>query len=270
MARGAAVKSIRGGSGLGDSLYVQPIARHLVKNGESVTICSDWPDVFTPLVKTGLAEVAPFHRGKVTHHAHYTRRKEYPETDQFEDCCIQAGVIDVDMCFDWELVAGKFIAQIRKESGGRPIVGVAMPRRPCGKNRDRDLGWELEPDWAFYQRVVDDIADSAYLIQLGTGEARACLRNIHLDLGNRTTVVDFLDVASICDGFLAWCSLFVPLAESLSRPGLFVWSHRGLTSRDRYTSTITPEKIFHKGSSTAILDRCTDKELEAAVSDFFG
>ena len=42
------MKTIRGGRGLGDALYVQGVVRHLVGLGQRLAVRSDWPEVFRP------------------------------------------------------------------------------------------------------------------------------------------------------------------------------------------------------------------------------
>jgi hypothetical protein len=67
-------------------------------------------------------------------------------------------------------------------------------------------------------------------------------------------VRDLLDVASVADGFLGYCSFMVPLAESFSKPALFVWSHRGLRAPQAYVRQITPQKILHRDTSHFVMD----------------
>ena len=84
------MKRIRGGMGIGDALYVQAVARYLVNRGETLEVCTAWPDVFRPIRDKVL--FAPFSRHNIQYLAHYSLRKGRPETTQFEDCCIQGGM----------------------------------------------------------------------------------------------------------------------------------------------------------------------------------
>lgn len=260
--------SIRGGSGLGDSLYIQPLARYLVQKGKHVEIRSWFPDVFLPLIGTGKAKVVDFRRGNADYNAHYVRRKEIWTSDQFEDGCIAAGLPkDIDMQLDWEVVANRFNSGILNAARGRPIIAVNFPRRPAGKAKEGDIYWEMEPGWSKYQELVSRISKHALVVQIGAGECRCPLTDIEIDLANRTTVVDLLDVASICDGFFSWCSFVVPLAESLNMPGLYLWAARGLESRDKWTRLTTPQKVLHRPASRFILDNASEAAMELAVDD---
>ena len=81
------MRSIRGGMGLGDALYVQAVARHITATGERLLVCTAWPDVFKPLGDK--VEFAPFRRQRIDVLAHYSTRKALP-TKQFDDVCAAA------------------------------------------------------------------------------------------------------------------------------------------------------------------------------------
>ncbi len=252
--------SIRAGRGIGDALYLQSIVRHFVEQGQRIEACSDWPDVFRPL--DGKVKVSPFRRDRISKVAHYTSRKTVTATDQFQDCCINAGIRGpVDLRMDWMPVNVDLIERIRRD--GRPRVIVQMPREPFG--RSDGYGLELLPDCSALQRALDEIRGRALLIQVGSGTSLHRLRGIDLDLSNETSVSDLLDVAWAASGFIGYCSFMVPLAESFSKPALFLWSRRGLNSRNDYLRTITPRKILHRASSHHIIDDCSDREMTEAV-----
>lgn len=258
------LKKIRGGSGLGDALYVQAVARHIVMTrGERLQVCCNWPDVFKPLGDR--VEIAPFSRQGIAYLAHYSQRKTLTETNQFQDCCNAAGISEpVDFRLDWMLEDTALAARLR--APGKPIVVVQMPRAPMG--RTDGFGAELLPDCRKIQRAIDLIGDRATKVLIGAGQNLFEFAGIDIDLSNRTTVSQMLDVASVASGFLGYVSYLVPMAESFSRPGLFVWSRRGLNSGTPYVKSITPEKILHRESSRAVIDDCTEQELAAAVEEF--
>lgn len=249
--------SIRGGSGLGDAIYLQSVACALEAQGFDVEVCCDWPDVFRPVK----AKVSPFRREPIDRLAHYSLRRHEKGTTQFQDCCIQAGLTEpVDLWMDWSPVR-----DVREQltHHGKPVVIVQMPRPPFG--RKDGYGMELLPDCAVIQRAIDHLQGKAFLIQVGHGKALYKFSGIDLDLTNKTSVVDLLDVAWCCDAFLGYCSFIVPMSEAMNKPSLCVWSRRGLKSSDRLIRSITPQKIFYKASSSAVTDDCTEEELARAV-----
>jgi hypothetical protein len=255
--------SIRAGSGLGDSLYLQSIVRHYVEMGQKVEACSKYPEIFSQL--PGVT-VSPFRRNPVDICAHYSTRRSSDGTDQFEDCCINAGIPgETDFRLDWQPVDQDLVSILRRLP--RPILVVERPREPM--DRKDKQGHDLLPDCRVIQKAIDRLKDRASIIQIGKGEALFHLTGIDLDLADKTTVSRLLDVASMADGFLGYVSYLVPLAESFKKPALFVWSKRGLRSRIRFVHQITPKKILHRPSSKAIVDDCSDADLNEAVNAFY-
>jgi hypothetical protein len=190
--------------------------------------------------------VHPFTR-QADINAHYTLRKWRTDTDQFEDCCIQAGIKEpVDFRIDWKASA-PFMQDRTK-----PVVLVLIPRMPM--DRADGFARELLPRREAYQSAVDGLKGLATLVMVGSGKPLYELDGIDVDLTNRTSVAELLDIASQADGFLGYCSFFVPLAESFNKTGLFVWARAGLKSRTPYIRQITPTKILHRDSSLYVID----------------
>lgn len=256
--------AIRSGKGLGDNIYLQSIARHLVETGYRPIVCTSFPDLFRPL--DGRVDVEPYRRDHVDRVAHYISRKRVPGTDQFVDCCISAGVGDkVELRLDWKPVNFELLAKLKAQ--GKPVVMVQLPRHPMG--RADGYGTDLLPDCSVIQRAIDRIGNRAFKVQVGHGDPLFRFSGVDLDLANATTVTDLLDVAYASDGALGYCSFIVPLAESLNKPALLVWSRKGLRSSNSFIRAILPEKIIHRPSTTrAVIDDAKDEELNGAVDAF--
>jgi hypothetical protein len=252
-------RSIRGGMGLGDALYVQSVARHLIEKGESLRVHSAWPDVFRPLGDR--AKVVPFSRTGVQIVAHYPSRKRFTQTTQFEDCCLTAGIKErVDLRLDWDPLNLDLIDYLRSK---RRVLCVQLPRAPMG--RKDGFGAELLPDCSVIQAIIDRLQDRFFIVQIGSGKSLHEFRGIDLDLANQTSVTDLIDVATAADAFLGYVSFLVPLAESLNKPAMLVWSRRGLRSGQPYISSITPKKILHKPSSRYLMDDANDQTINESV-----
>lgn len=257
--------SIRAGSGLGDSLYLQGVARHLVRQGARIEVCSDWPDIFRPLADK--VRMSPFRRRPVDRIAHYTGRRRVAGTDQFRDCCISAGILEpVELRLDWRVGNRQPLNELLAH--GRPIVLVQLPREPMA--RGDGYAMELLPDCRVLQRAIDLLRGRALLVQVGKGQPLHRFDGIDVDLAGLTTISGLLDVASVATAFLGYCSFMVPLAESFGRPGLFIWSRRGLGSRNEVISGLTPTKVLHGAASRAVVDDCDDDELAGAVDALLG
>lgn len=248
--------SVRSGRGLGDSLYLQGVARYFVGAGQQVEVCTNYPDVFRTLP----VKISPFRREPMDRVAHYVARKTVSGSDQFTDCCIAAGITEkVEFKLDWKVCCPRWSKVIR-----RPTVLVQLPREPM--DRKDGYGMELLPDCRTIQRAIDVMRDrGVHLIQIGKGIPLYKFTGINLDLANETTVSDVLDLASMADGVLGYCSFIAPLAECLNKPALLVWSRAGLKSRNPFIKQIVPAKIFNKPSSHAVMDDCSDDEITKAV-----
>lgn len=246
---------IRGGSGLGDAIYLQSIARHFVGQSYRPEVCCDWPDVFRFLP----VDVVPFRRTNIDRLAHYSMRRGVPGTSQFADGCLQAGIKGpVDFRLEWSLL-NPMVLKDAWNSECRPIVVVQMPRPPFA--RTDGFGMEFLPDCRRIQDAIEHIGRRAYFVQVGTGEPLFRFSGIDLDLTNKTSVCDLLDIATLARGFLGYCSFIVPLAEAQSKPAMLVWSRKGMASPHQVVRQMTPNKILHRPSSIWVMDDATDKEL---------
>ena len=233
--------------GLGDALYVQSIARHWVEEGQKIQVCSSWCEVFSQIP----VEVTPFTRLGVDRVAHYTMRKGHSGTTQFQDCCISAGIRrPIDLRLDWKRTTDPELPK------GKPIVVVALPRTPMG--RTDGFGLEVLPDCRAIQRVIDALKGKATVVQIGKGEPLFKFDGIDVDLANKTTVSELLDVASLADGFLGYCSYLIPLAESFNKPGIYVWSRKIQKAAQTFVKQMTPSKVIHRANGRWIWDDATD------------
>lgn len=256
------MRKIRAGMGLGDALYLQSVVRHLIGKGERLAVACEWPDVFRPLGES--VRMVPFTRAGINILAHYSLRKGKPETNQFQDCCIQAGIREpVEMRLDWTPTNLRLIEHL--QSFGKPILCVQLPRAPMG--RADGFGAELLPDCGVIQDALNLLRAKYLIVQIGSGKPLYEFDGIHIDLANRTTVSDLLDVASVADAFLGYCSFIVPLAESFDKPCFLVWSSRGLRSAQPFISRITPSKIISKPTTRWIRDD-QPQRLPEALHDF--
>lgn len=255
--------SVRGGAGLGDAIYVQGVARHFVQEGQTVEVCTAWPDIFRPL--NGHVMLSPFRRKPIDRLAHYANRRGIGGTTQFEDCCINAGIgAKLALRLDWSPVNKDLVAHLR--SVAKPVVVVQMPRAPFG--RTDGFGMEFLPDCSVIQKAIDHVAGRAYLVQIGHGEPLYRFENIDLDLTNKTSVSDVIDIGYAAAGFLGYCSFIVPLGECFEKPVLVVWSRRGLKSPHEVIRQMTPQKILVPQFSRAVMDDASDEKIAGEADAF--
>ena len=260
-ARRAGKLRIRGGSGLGDALYVRPIAEHYARAGALVQVLSDWPDVF---LGAGV-EVAPFAKQNVDVVAHYAPYKRVPGSTQWEDVCRCAKLgAPLPLRIDWTIRNTALVARLKRQAGKRPLVLVHSGREPMGR-RDR-FGIELLPQREAFEAALAACGDCC-LVQVGRA-AQLYPLTPESNLNGNTTVADLIDVAWACDAWVAQCSFAVPLAEAFGKPLLAIWSAAGLASKQRYISTITPEKVLSAPSSHYVVDDWPIERIAATARAF--
>lgn len=243
---------------MGDALYVQAIARHLVNRGERLRVCTAWPDVFRPLGNK--VEIEGFRRTNIQVLAHYSIRKRFPDTTQFQDCCITAGIQEpVELKLDWTVRNRALVDSLQK-----PFVCVQLPRNPMG--RTDGFGKELLPDCRKIQVAIDAVKSK--VVQIGSGEPLYRFTGIDVDLAGKTSVSDMLDVASAASGFIGYPSFILPLAESFGKPVMVVFARRGLNSRTPYVAQITPKKLLHGPASKYVVDDDSDEKIMESMNAF--
>ena len=252
------MKRIRSGRGLGDTLYMQSVVRHLVSKGEKLEVCTDYPEVFDGMK----VSFAPFARHNINYLCHYTKRKT-EKTNQWEDIYLTAGLKDVELKIDWNVKNQSLVEEVKSQAEGKKILFVHGGREPMAR-KDK-FGRELLPNGDVFNRTLREL--NFFSVHMGDSEL---LYPVYADkcLNRQTSVSDLLDIASIADAFYGQCSFIIPLAESFNKPLLVVWSNKGLHSGEPYIATITPRKILSKKTSTYIVDNWSETQIKERVNEF--
>lgn len=255
------MKRLRGGSGLGDSVYLRPIVDHLIAQGERIAVMSFYPDVF---IGSG-ATVLPFGKERIDVLAHYAGGRMDQASTQYADMLRSARLpIDLPLRFKWTVRNQGLIADLLREAAGDPIVLVHGGRAPFG--RSDGYGKEMLPVREAFEAVLGVLAD-CFTVRIGKGEQFYSLP-AELDWNNRTSVSDLLDMVSICDAVVTQCGFPVPMAECFDKPLLGIWSTRGLASPDAIIASITPAKILSKPSSCFVRDDWGAQRIQAGTRAF--
>jgi len=254
------VKRLRGGSGLGDSLYVRPICDELIRRGEQITVLSNYPDVF---LGSG-ATVEPFSRNNVQVVAHYVNGKSKAGTTQWQDVC-ESAKVGAEMRFNWSIKNESLIERLHALAAGRPIILAHGGRAPMGR-ADGFANDLLPTQWVFDEILVQ--LRDCFVVGIGSKEGIRYELQVESDMTGRTSVSDLLDMAYSCDAVVAQCSFAIPLAECFDKPMLAVWSHRVHVSNQAYIKTIIPQKVLSKSTSTFVMDDWNEEQITEAVNAF--
>lgn len=249
------MKSIRGGSGFGDSVYLRPIVDALSEK-EEIVVCSNYPDVF----RGSKAKVEPFRRTKIDITAHYVYGKGLPNTTQWYDTCRAAGIYPA-FKFHWDVVNADLVSRIKGLAAGKPIVVVHGGRPPMG--RTDGFGGEILPRAEAFGYALKMFSDCLTVL-VGSGKVSYTI-STDVDLWDLTSVADVIDLFSIADGVIAQCSFAVPLAEAFDKCLVAVWSSRIAQAGRPYVRAITPQKILSKNTSWFVMDNWTEAQIKEEV-----
>jgi len=248
---------IRGGRGLGDSIYLRPIVEYFLRQGHTVTVHSDYPGAFEGVA----VEVKPFTRDGINVLAHYTTGKANAATHQFADMCRSANVPVMPLSFDWKLRDTPLVAMIHAKAQGRRIIVVHGGRAPMA--RTDGFGAELLPKKEAFDTALAELRD-CFIVKIGKAEEIYSL-DCELDLNGKTTVQDLFDIAAIAHGFLAQCSYCIPLAEAFDKPLMIVFAAAGFVAPSLFVRQITPTKVLSKTTSFHVVDEWPAAMIEEAA-----
>lgn len=247
---------VRGGRGLGDAIYVRPIADALVRAGNRVTVLTDYPHVY---LGSDVA-VLPFQRVRVDVVAHYVGGKRNPTTTQWQDVCSTANIF-TPLSISWSVRNHTLLRGLRAQAGSRPLVLVHGGRRPMA--RTDGFGMELMPKAEAFEAVLSALRETCFLVQIGKAEQLYPVRS-HVNLNGSTSISDIMDLGRGCDAVVAQCSFAVPLAEAFGKPLLAVWGAGVYNSREPFVRSTTPHKVLSCPTDSFVLDDMELLSLRAA------
>lgn len=254
--------SVRGGSGLGDSIYLRPIVEHLKKQDKTIQVLTNYPEVFRGLK----IYTDKFRKHPVDICAHYSPSKSREDTNQWQDSRIAAGIVDdIPLTFSWPIKNQAIIDDVKARAHGKKIVLLHGGRVPMG--RVDSFGREILPEKKAFDIVLGQFQD-CFIVKVGRRNDVLYPLDAHYDLSGRTSVAELFDLFSACDMVIGQCSFIIPLAEGLDKPLLCVWSQKGLVSNTRFVKTITPQKIFSKLSSKFVIDSWSSEQIKNGCATF--
>ena len=91
---------------------------------------------------------------------------------------------------------------------------------------------------------------------------------VAVDLKDKTTVTDLLDLASVADGFVGQASHIIPMAEAFGRQLLIVWASAGLNVNNWYVKNIKPGKVLSGPLSRHVMDDASPEAVIKAARTF--
>lgn len=243
------MKYLNAAKGLGDAIYLRAVVLHLLAQGETLTVVTGWPDVFSDLPVT----VKPLSSATGDEDWHHAKPclhcRIITDVDQFAMACRQAGITEpVELRMNWRVKNTDLVARIKREAAGRKVF-VYQPLKKAS-NVNQDLA---RPQWGAFRKVVEKHADH-FRVRLGhPAHLDDTPAPCELDLFGKTSVTDAFDIATIADVFFGEpCYLFI-LAQAMNKPSISMFSGRGADSGRHRIVNFSPERLFHKRHLTSAI-----------------
>jgi hypothetical protein len=250
----------RGGSGVGDSFYLYPIVKHLLKDN-NVTLCCNYPEIFTGLhnkERETIFKIESFRKTDIDMHLVYSLRKKYPDTNQYKDILIQNKLPDIPLEMDWNITNDYITNGIVELAEGKKICFLEAPHEPFA--RTDGFALSMVPNYEIIDKLLED--ENIFSVQIGRSPVPYKLKNIDYDLVDKTSISEMIDIASISDIFLGQIGFILPLSECLNKKNLVIVARKGLNSHIDFIKRITPTKVLCKDTSHACIDDEPFEEIQ--------
>jgi hypothetical protein len=256
------VIGLKGASGLGDTIYAYPIAKHYAQKNEVVYIMSDYPELFKTLLNVKVYPHKKINyivkedgsKQPIDIRFTYCARKYTPGTSQFKDSCLSAGIEkDIPLSLQWEVKDQKSIENIKKVAKGRKLCIIAAPYEPFG--RDDQWGKLLRIKPNIMQDIVNEYKQDVCFVQVGNKYVLNNINNVDINLINLTSVSQLMDLVASCDITISQVGNMLPISECLGKKNFIIYSRKAVESENRFIAAIVPEKVTHyKNLNTSIYD----------------
>ena len=210
---------VKGCTGFGDSIYLRAIVEWLVENrpGTEYVVASRFPDVFFGIDNIDIVDQI---KGEPTViNCSYLDRKDYGDTNQFQDMCINGGLPYVP-----------FVSKLKYRDPNGSVLALPL-YAPMGGSP------ESSPMMPFFGDYDDLLRKHKNVLQIRSEHS---FENL-VRLFNQAELV-------ICQQ--GWGTA---LAEMLDVPCKVVFTERGLKSKNKFIKSICPKKILTKDSSKAVI-----------------
>jgi hypothetical protein len=199
----------------------------------------------------------------------YCGRKYTPGTDQYQDSLLSAKVPTyTKLQIPWSIKNKDLAKKIMEDAGYRKIVLVSAPYEPFG--REDEWGKELRVNHNSFNTIFNDskVKENCYIIQIGNKFALHKV-SCNMDLIDKTSVSDLMDLVSISDVCVSQIGNMLPMSEALNTKNFIVYSSSGLKSENKFIAAITPEKTVHyRKLNTSVID--TDSNILKRFYDTVG
>lgn len=251
--------SLRGAGGLGDAVYMYPVLKYYLEQGQHVEILTKYPEIYQSLVKAGLI-ITDRYAKQPDRECRYASRYPIQTTTTYRDTLILSG-IEKQVPFEMEFNCPRvfYFPTTKKICVIRNII---LPM----KQRGDELC--LIPDGKCYQAIIDAYKNEYYFVLAGNKNSyRFELTGIDLDLTNSLDIPNLLQLISQSNICLSQSCFFLPFSEAINKKCFVVFSAKGFKSPLKFYRHITPAKTINKPE---IIGYCVDDEPKNTIIEKFG
>lgn len=235
---------LRGGGGVGDSIYVYPIANYFSKKNIDVEVLTDFPMFYRNIknCKTRSRNIIP----PGTVNCRYGERYPIQTTNIWEDTLITSGLQDknIDLKINYDRTKYKFDFETDKK-----IVLIKSPT--YSMKRQKPETERIIPNPKYFQTIINEFKDQCYFIKCGLVNGyKTTLNNFDLDLSGYNDLIKILALVDISDIVLCQSSFFVSMAEGLDGKLMIGFNRQGMDTKYKFFHYITPKKVICKKNTT--------------------
>jgi len=224
--------TIKGNSGIGDSVYVRVICEHIP---EITEVMSDYPEVFEGLP----VNVIPHKSNKPANfmRVSYCGDKYRTDTTQWQDIARKAGLQPVPP------LTSKWDTKEILSTARPPFCVVIKPYIPMQRNDG--FGDDLEIDIENIDEAIKELKNKYYIIQCGKGYKN--YNNAEIDYSDKLSLKEYINLLAVADLVISQPGNALPILEAFGRgKGVFVFTKKGERSSSRFIKAINYNKIVEK------------------------
>lgn len=192
---------IRTPLGLGDAIYCWPIIQYFSER-MGVEVMTRYPIIYDNLPVSCVPYDKNFHLS-----LHYNKRRSKP-TDQYTDILKQCDLPMIPFQFDFNYPCSDKIWNVLDQ--GKKICVVKEPcKAHMHKNKE---GVSVDPDPKEMQKYINKRKDEYFFISVGKAEKFKDRLDIDLDLTDKTSIPDLIQIIKASSLVLTQIGHLVPLA----------------------------------------------------------
>lgn len=231
---------IKGASGLGDNIYLNPIVKHFSEIEKDVKVVTKFPELYRDIKCEPITQSSIIHK-----YCSYVNQKT-SNRPQYEDMLVNAGV-NVELKLHLTLKPNDSIINFVNKV--KNYIFVSDMYKP-GFVHDMDM----RPDPVFMANKVKELKEKhnceAYIFGKGGQLIKGCDDSLY----DYTTTDDILYLIKNATMVFGQVGYIIPASEVFDKECLYVLSMNYKLTNQLFVNTIKPEKLNYKSTTKGIYE----------------